>query len=313
MEIMLSVVVFVYNHEKYICKCLDSILNQKTDFKFEIVVADDCSTDNTFSLLKKEYGDKITVIRRKENMGMCRNMYHAFKEVQGKYIFTCDGDDYLIANDLLQKHVDFLEKNKDYFSVTNWIVFRNTATGEEKIREIPYTEYTMLDYLRGVKVDFFLGTIRNTFKYDKADYFCFASKNNEESQTLYYSLNKGKKAVLPEAMYAYCYRVDADSNNYCSKHSNLQMLSDYAEGFYAIEKYDADADKYNFGIAKLRRYEVYIDKILETKDLREIIQIAKVLKWSDIWSFIGYKLILRLNHYKMPAFLLREQRLVKRK
>ena len=136
-------------------------------------------------------------------------------------------------------------------------------------------------------------------------------KNNEEVQIIYYTLNKGKKAILPEALYAYCYRVDVKNSNYCSQHSNLEMLSDYAKGFYAIEKFDEDASKYNFSIAKLKRYESYIDRILETRDLRQIIQITKVLKWTDIWNFIGYKLLLKLNHYKMPEFLIKKQRLIK--
>lgn len=313
MKIMLSVIVFTYNHEKYICKCLNSILMQKTNFEFEIIVADDCSTDGTYNLLLNKYGNKINVLRRKENLGLCRNMYEAFCDAKGKYIFTCDGDDYLVSDTLLQKHVDFLERNTDYFSVTNWFINRNEASGEERIREIPYNEFTMLDYLRGTKVLFFLGTMRNTFKFDKVEYLYSASRNNEEVQTLYYTLNKGKKAILPEVMYVYCYRVDTQNSNYCSRHSNLQMLSDYAEGFYAIEKYDVNAKKYNFSIAKMRRYESYIDRILETRDLTQIVQILKILKWTDICNFVAYKLILKLNHYKMPKCLLKQQRLIKRK
>ena len=96
----------------------------------------------------------MSILRRRENIGLCRNMYEAFREAQGKYIYTCDGDDYVVSDNLLQKHVDFLEKNRDYFSVTSWFVHRNEVLGEEKIRKIPYAEYTMLDYLRGTKVYF---------------------------------------------------------------------------------------------------------------------------------------------------------------
>lgn len=54
-DIMLSVCVVSYNHEKYIEECLDHILSQKTDFKMEILFGDDCSTDNTLQIVRQKY------------------------------------------------------------------------------------------------------------------------------------------------------------------------------------------------------------------------------------------------------------------
>ena len=92
-DIMLSVCVVSYNHEKYIEECLDHLLQQKTDFEMEILFGDDCSTDNTLKIVREKYNDKVTILERAENMGLCGNMYDLFMHAQGKYIYLIDGDD----------------------------------------------------------------------------------------------------------------------------------------------------------------------------------------------------------------------------
>lgn len=309
MSVILSVVVFSYNHEKYIRKCIDSVLAQKTNFEYEVIIADDCSNDGTVKIVEKEYGNAVRILKREKNSGLCKNMYEAFLEAQGQYIFECSGDDFLVTDEVFQKHVDFLDGHEDFFSVFNWMVFRNENTGKEKVIEYPYSEYTLLDFLRGVPARFYLGTIRNTFKEDNVEYLCDASKNNEEIQMLYYSLSKGKKAIIPKAMYAYCYRNGGGGSNYCSFNDNLKALEDYVQGYSVVEK--VDQGRHNFSISKLNYYEGNIDRVLQTGEIGKIVKIFKVLKWNEIVSFIGLKLILKLNHYRLPNFLLEEKRLVR--
>lgn len=306
MNMMLSVFIFSYNHEKYIEKCIDSILQQKTDFSFEILLADDCSMDNTVNLVKNKYGDKIRILQRTHNLGLCRNMYEAFMEANGKYIFECAGDDYLLTDHAFQKHVDFLENNEDYFSVFNYIKMINTNTQTKKVVEFPFEEFTLLDFLQGKRANLYMGTMRNNFREDNPEYFCNAGRNNEEIQMYYYTLSKGKKKILAEPLYAYCFRTDAQ--NYCSTHSYLDILEDYAKGFWAVEA--VDRGKHNFNIAKLWYYERNIDQILEQKDYKLIIKIFRVLKIQEIISFVWTKLLMRLNHRKIPNYLIKENRLI---
>lgn len=307
MSCMLSVFVFSYNHQKYIKDCLDSIFAQKVDFDFEVILADDCSTDDTIKKVKNRYADKVRILKRTHNLGLCRSMYEAFSEARGKYIFECAGDDYLLTDHVFQKHVDFLEQNLEYFSVFNYIKTINVQTGKESIGRIPYTEYKLLDFLQGKQPHFYMGTMRNTFKEDDPRYFYSASKNNEEIQMLYYTLSKGKKKIIPEALYAYCFRTGAQ--NYCSKHTYLDMLDDYARGFRAVE--DVDQGKHNFKISKIRYYEQNIDRIIETKDVKLILGIFRVLKFKEILNFVWIKLLMKLNHRRIPAYLIRESRLIK--
>ncbi len=114
---LVSVLVTTYNHEDYISMCLDSILMQKTDFAFELVIAEDCSLDGTKEIVKKyrnRHPDIIRVITSEENVGPVKNGLRGIKACYGKYLSVCDGDDFWNDKYKLQKQVDFLEKNYDY-------------------------------------------------------------------------------------------------------------------------------------------------------------------------------------------------------
>lgn len=120
---MVSVFILVYNQEQYIKQTIQSILDQKTNFDFNLVIGEDCSTDNTLNIIqefKNKYPDQIKLLSLKTNIGLIHNFVRTLKECDGKYIAICDGDDFWIDTSKLQKQVDFLEKNIDYS-----IVFTN--------------------------------------------------------------------------------------------------------------------------------------------------------------------------------------------
>lgn len=117
---MVSVQCLAYNHEKYIRECLEGLVNQKTDFKYEVIVHDDASTDNTVSIIKEyaeKYSEIIKPIFEKENLykrDQARMRQIITEKLTGKYIAFCECDDYWTACDKLQKQVDFLETHPDY-------------------------------------------------------------------------------------------------------------------------------------------------------------------------------------------------------
>jgi len=115
-DIKVSVIVATYNHEKFIEQALESIASQKTNFKFEILVGDDCSTDKTPSIINKiaqKYPDKMIPIIRDENIGVYNNFQDLFNLAQGKYIALNEGDDFWVDNNKLQIQVDYLEKHQE--------------------------------------------------------------------------------------------------------------------------------------------------------------------------------------------------------
>lgn len=115
-----SVCVMSYNLEKYIAEALDSILIQKVNFKYEIVVGDDFSTDKTREILQvyaRKHPSIFKLLLHKCNLGMLANFAQTLKQCRGKYIAILDGDDYWIDPLKLQKQVGFLETHSDYSMV----------------------------------------------------------------------------------------------------------------------------------------------------------------------------------------------------
>lgn len=116
-EIMVSICCLAYNHEKYIRKTLEGFVNQITDFDCEILIHDDCSTDNTVEIIKeyeRNYPKIIKPIYQKENQyskGIAVSNIFQFPRAKGKYIAMCEGDDYWCDKYKLQKQLDALENN----------------------------------------------------------------------------------------------------------------------------------------------------------------------------------------------------------
>lgn len=114
-DIQVSVCVVTYNQEKYIAECLESLVTQQTSFKFEIIVGEDCSTDNTRKIVQQyveQYPDLIVPLFYEENVGAVENVKRVYKAAKGKYIAHLDGDDMALPNKL-QRQFDILEANPD--------------------------------------------------------------------------------------------------------------------------------------------------------------------------------------------------------
>jgi glycosyltransferase involved in cell wall biosynthesis len=112
----LSVCVITYNQEKYIAQCLQSIVDQKTDFDFEIIVGEDCSTDRTRAIVQEfeaRYPTLIKPLYQRKNVGAgVNNFITTHRAASGLYIAHVDGDDYCFPGKL-QMQVDILDKYPD--------------------------------------------------------------------------------------------------------------------------------------------------------------------------------------------------------
>lgn len=136
-----SVFMITYNHETYIAEALDSILMQKTDFDFDIVIGEDCSTDATRRIVleySRKYPDKIKLLLHNVNVGFISNLMYVLEACTGKYVAMCEGDDYWTDPFKLQKQVDFLEANKEYILATHG--YRMVRDGSV-IRTIDHNEF----------------------------------------------------------------------------------------------------------------------------------------------------------------------------
>lgn len=106
-----------YNHEKYIAQAIESALMQDTNFDYEIVIGEDCSTDRTREIvtgLQKKYPSKFRLLLHEKNLGMIPNFVQTLNACSGEYIAILEGDDYWTDPLKLQRQVDFLEANPEY-------------------------------------------------------------------------------------------------------------------------------------------------------------------------------------------------------
>lgn len=138
-----SICSITYNHAPYIRQCLDGMLMQQTNFTFEIIINDDCSTDGTTEIIREyaaKYPDIIKPIFHEENLYQKgqRGFFSkfVFPKAQGKYIALCEGDDYWTDPLKLQKQVDFLETHPDY-----GMVYTDIKTFSQKENSFITTNY----------------------------------------------------------------------------------------------------------------------------------------------------------------------------
>lgn len=114
--VKVQVICVTYNQAPYIKEALNSFLLQKTNFDFEILVADDCSTDGTSDIVAdyaRRNPGRITHILRSENMGSLANFMAVCESATAPYVAICDGDDYWTDENKLQRQVDILDKYPD--------------------------------------------------------------------------------------------------------------------------------------------------------------------------------------------------------
>ena len=110
-----SVCVITYNQEKYIRQCLQSIVDQETDFDFEVIVADDCSKDGTREIVQsftKKYPAMVRSIYQEKNTGGTKNLIDVYAATRGQYVAHMDGDDFMLP-EKLKTQANQLERNPD--------------------------------------------------------------------------------------------------------------------------------------------------------------------------------------------------------
>ncbi|HVG14699.1 MAG TPA: glycosyltransferase [Chitinophagaceae bacterium] len=171
---LVSVMTLTYNHGKYIRQCLEGILMQQTNFRFEIIVGDDCSTDNTQSIIREfeeKYPDIVKPIYHQKNVGALRNAFeYCYPRLTGKYIALCEGDDYWTDPFKLQKQVDFLEQHTECvisFHRVNWVNPESEIIKhQEAANEIQF--YSWQDIFH-IHIPTLSAVFRNCLKFDYKD------------------------------------------------------------------------------------------------------------------------------------------------
>lgn len=159
---LVSVFMISYNQKDYIIQALESVLDQQTNFDFQVILSDDCSTDHTQDavdefLANHPKKDKVTFIKQEKNLGWMPNFIFTLQKCQdsgSKYIAMCEGDDFWTHKNKLQKQIDLLEENPD--SVLACHLYKEL-----------YNDGTTKDLPHFTR-DFFQG--KNSFKFRQSDF-----------------------------------------------------------------------------------------------------------------------------------------------
>jgi glycosyltransferase involved in cell wall biosynthesis len=225
-NVKVTVWLSTYNQEPYVAQALDSILMQKTDFPFEIVAADDCSTDRTQEIIldyQKRYPGKIVTFFPEQNLGGCRKLTGCIDAglFRGEYLSFLEGDDYWLGEDRLQTLVEFLETHPEYSRVAHRRKVIDEK-GRDKGFDIPKAvlgkPFTIEDFLVGKNYSDFGSVFRNYFKQcgNKYQELYWASRNVLDFQDMFITQDFGPVFVMDAVYGVYRSISSAGAQNYNS-------------------------------------------------------------------------------------------------
>ncbi len=176
-DIKVSISVLSYKHGPYVRQCLESLLAQKVNFKYEIVVGEDFSNDGTREILlefKEKYPDIFVLLLNDENMGAARNNHNIKLHCRGEYIATCESDDFWVDENKLQRQVDFLESHPQYVGISSNYVNVSVEGKKPKVNLFPWQvnkPFRLQDFLRyGLITHGSTMVHRNIIPYRNEDY-----------------------------------------------------------------------------------------------------------------------------------------------
>lgn len=264
-EVLVSVICLTFNHENYISKCIESLVTQKTNFKYEVWIHDDCSTDETRKIIehyKKIYPTMINLILQDENQyskGTSIVDQIILPRVHGKYVAFCEGDDYWTDEMKLQKQIDAMKENPQC-----WISAHSVNIVDEKDTKVigkinPAKGNTIFDVETVIRGDGgFVGT--NSILINKKAFELGYSFRRIYSLDYFLQILgalNGGMLYLSDCMSAYRWcakgswtsRMSQDINKYC-EHYNCVIM--------ALKKLDDETqNKYHRTIYKQIQYQKY--------------------------------------------------------
>ncbi|MBE6708979.1 MAG: glycosyltransferase family 2 protein [Ruminococcaceae bacterium] len=210
-EVKVSVFCLAYNHEDYIRDCLDGFVMQKTNFKFEVLIHDDASTDKTADIIREyqnAYPDLIKPIYQTENQyskGIKITKTYLLPAMNGEYIAFCEGDDYWTDPFKLQKQYDYMKEHKECSLCVHRTKIDYIESNRSKI--IPdigsEREYTVSEIIKGHGSLFSTNSFFCRKEVIAEQPECFYAKGFGDYQKMIYASLIGKCVCLYDVMSVY--------------------------------------------------------------------------------------------------------------
>lgn len=294
-----SVCITTFNKQDYISQALDSIIAQKTNFDFEILIYDDASTDGTVSIIK-EYQKKdarIILLANSQNeygngiYGV--NERNLFPIAKGTYIALCDGDDYWTDPFKLQKQIDFLDQNTEYILCCHdgEVYYQKSAEFGKVYKKSPDNPITFKDVISmgGNLCPTSSIVFRNSIKTYPG--YIFKSMSNDRALT-YFLITKGKFWFMKEKMCVYRVHdkglIAAGNTNTRLKYlkSNVNLLIEYQDAVSNDKCQSKSVDK---ELSNTVKNIYYFDSFSGNK------QYIKHIFFTDLMKVLVYKTLQLIN------------------
>ena len=210
---LLSIIMPCYNMETTLVRAIDSILMQKVDFEYEVIIVDDASTDKTLeiSTAYAQNDKRIHVIKNKKNEGNAKSFYVGLCNARGDYFCVLDGDDFYTIKNKFQKQIEFFRQDKaeEFVAICHGYItsFGNGLVNVANVGKV--TEFTYADYLNQ-RVDGYYHTstymFKNIFKGNVPELFaeeCFRGDTPRTLIHLRFSNKKVKVLNFVGSVYSY--------------------------------------------------------------------------------------------------------------
>ncbi|MGO5315122.1 glycosyltransferase [Bilifractor sp. LCP21S3_A7] len=298
-DIEVSVYCTTYNHEKYIRDTLEGFVSQKTDFKYEIIIHDDRSTDNTVKIIdeyKKKYPNLITTIYEKENQyskGVRITDTFIVPIMRGKLVAVCEGDDYWTDKTKLQRQYDFLNSHHEYVACVHNTYLLDARNGKKKLmyKSIGDHDVTFSDTVRAGSYAFHTSSLM--YRYgavlNKPDFYEKMKFCDDYQKAILLSL-RGKIWFIDRPMS--CYRI-FNENSWTEKNFTANDIKSLDSEFNQLCDMLDSLNTYTGYCYDDLLYKVKLQHEYTLNERKKNFKALSDKKYKNVWS--DYPLIFRVK------------------
>ena len=307
---IVDILMLAFNHDKYIAEAIESVLMQKTDFNYRLIISEDCSSDGTYNICKHfslKYKDKILLLSNTENLGLAANYRNIINKSTSKYIALLEADDYWIDAYKLQKQILILEQNEEIGLVhTGYIVLyenglkkrANILSNKNKLQGNILKSLLKENIIAPLTVCFRANLIKDNIDFD---YFV-----KKKYSTIDYALwleiaANSKIAYIHEDTSVYRILSTSISNT----HDPLKIINFYKTSFDLYESFFLKNKEYQiYKRQTINNIYILIAKALVIKDNFQIAQVySENIQSINIESLIIKTLLKKECYFQFYLYL----------
>lgn len=319
----LSIIVTYYNQEAFVRKSLDSILAQKLNCDYEILIGDDGSADGTVNIVNEyiqRYPDHIKLFTMPREKGVKYNPIHRASDnrlnllshATGQYFMILDGDDYYNSKAFIVQGISLLDQNKSL--VACMYDFKIVSQNIEKLisQDLPKGMFNIKRFVRHNYIPAGAFIFRNVLDQTKIN-FLKNTKNFDDNLITIYMLQFGKAFYINEPLYMYVQSSESVWNSVADCEKNLLNAMDFEIISHVASKFRKQIARRQLAalnqtfkarnkLPKLLGRTLYIKYLQENKELKNYF-IYNILRWNKLPIFSRLKIFYKFFYLKLIAKL----------